>query len=84
MDRPVAAQEVPKEGLRALIVDHVSIVFTPVPMVILTSSREEKDLVEGYKIGVNAYVVARQLPRVCRRSQSSRELLGGNKPAVTG
>ena len=27
------------------------------PTVILTSSREEKDLVEGYKLGVNAYVV---------------------------
>jgi DNA-binding NarL/FixJ family response regulator len=57
MDRPVAAQEVRKEGLRALIVDHGSIVFPPVPVVTLTSSREEKDLVEGYKIGVNAYVV---------------------------
>ena len=28
-----------------------------IPTVILTSSREEKDLVEGYKLGVNAYVV---------------------------
>lgn len=28
-----------------------------VPVVILTSSREEKDLVESYKLGVNAYVV---------------------------
>jgi len=27
------------------------------PVVILTSSREEKDLVEGYKLGINAYVV---------------------------
>ena len=26
-------------------------------MVILTSSREEKDLLRGYKLGVNAYVV---------------------------
>jgi len=32
-------------------------VFTPVPVVILASSREERDLVEGYEIGVNAYVV---------------------------
>lgn len=28
-----------------------------IPVVILTSSREEKDLVEGYRLGVNAYVV---------------------------
>ena len=28
-----------------------------IPIVILTSSREEKDLIESYKLGVNAYVV---------------------------
>jgi CheY-like chemotaxis protein len=28
-----------------------------VPVVILTSSREEKDLLRGYSLGVNAYVV---------------------------
>jgi two-component system, response regulator len=28
-----------------------------VPIVILTSSREERDLEECYKLGVNAYVV---------------------------
>ena len=27
-----------------------------VPVVILTSSREEKDMVNGYKLGVNAYI----------------------------
>ncbi len=27
------------------------------PVVILTSSREERDLIQGYKLGVNAYVV---------------------------
>jgi DNA-binding response OmpR family regulator len=28
-----------------------------IPVVVLTSSREEKDLVTSYKLGVNAYVV---------------------------
>ncbi len=28
-----------------------------IPVVILTSSREERDLIESYKLGVNAYVV---------------------------
>jgi CheY-like chemotaxis protein len=28
-----------------------------IPVVIMTSSREEKDLIEGYKLGVNSYVV---------------------------
>ena len=28
-----------------------------IPTVILTSSKEEKDLVEGYRLGVNAFVV---------------------------
>jgi CheY-like chemotaxis protein len=28
-----------------------------IPVVVLTSSREERDLVESYKLGVNAYVV---------------------------
>ena len=28
-----------------------------IPVVVLTSSREERDMVESYKLGVNAYVV---------------------------
>lgn len=28
----------------------------PIPVVIMTSSREERDLVESYRLGVNAYV----------------------------
>jgi CheY-like chemotaxis protein len=33
--------------------DHLKMI----PVVVLTSSREEKDLVSSYKLGVNAYVV---------------------------
>jgi len=33
--------------------DHLKII----PVVVLTSSKEEKDIVESYKLGVNAYVV---------------------------
>jgi len=28
----------------------------PIPVVILTASREESDMVEGYKLGVNGYI----------------------------
>ena len=31
--------------------------FKMIPVVILTSSHEERDLVKGYKLGVNAYLV---------------------------
>ena len=42
------------EVLRTIKGDHD---LKAIPVVILTSSREEKDLVESYKLGVNAYVV---------------------------
>ena len=28
-----------------------------IPVVVLTSSREERDIIESYKLGVNAYIV---------------------------
>ncbi|MDZ7836915.1 MAG: response regulator [Actinomycetota bacterium] len=31
--------------------------LSSIPVVMLTSSREEKDLIRGYELGVNAYVV---------------------------
>lgn len=29
----------------------------PIPVVVLTSSKEEKDIIESYQLGVNAYIV---------------------------
>ena len=42
------------EVLRAVRQDPV---LRSVPIVVLTSSREEQDIVESYNVGVNAYVV---------------------------
>ena len=42
------------EVLRKLKTDEIRRV---IPVVLLTSSREEKDIVESYKLGVNAYIV---------------------------
>jgi two-component system response regulator len=42
------------EVLRAMKADER---LASIPVVVLTSSREEQDLVESYKLGVNAYVV---------------------------
>jgi CheY-like chemotaxis protein len=44
-------------GLEALAVIRKDPLLKDLPVVILTSSREEKDLVESYRLGVNAYVV---------------------------
>ena len=45
------------DGLEVLKVIKKDITTRSVPVVILTSSREEHDLVESYKLGVNSYVV---------------------------
>jgi CheY-like chemotaxis protein len=45
------------DGLEVLRTIKADEELKTVPVVILTSSREEKDLVEGYRLGVNAYVV---------------------------
>lgn len=42
------------EVLRAIKADDK---LKPIPVVMLTSSREERDLVQSYALGVNAYVV---------------------------
>jgi CheY-like chemotaxis protein len=45
------------DGLEVLKRMKADEVFRAVPVVMLTSSREESDLVESYRLGVNAYVV---------------------------
>lgn len=45
------------DGLEVLRTVKADSKLKAVPIVVLTSSREEKDLIESYKLGVNAYVV---------------------------
>lgn len=55
-----------------------------IPVVILTSSKEERDIIEGYKLGTNAYVVK---PVEFERFMEAVKLLGAfwgiiNEPMV--
>jgi len=45
------------DGLEFLDIVKKDVKFKKIPVIMLTSSREEKDLVKGYDLGVNAYVV---------------------------
>jgi CheY-like chemotaxis protein len=45
------------DGLEFLAIVKKDAKFKHIPVIILTSSREEKDLIKGYDLGVNAYVV---------------------------
>ena len=45
------------DGLEVLRVMKSDTRLRTIPVVVLTSSREEKDVIESYKLGVNAYVV---------------------------
>jgi CheY-like chemotaxis protein len=45
------------DGLQVLKQVRADEALRAVPIVMLTSSREEQDLVESYRLGVNAYVV---------------------------
>jgi len=45
------------DGLQVLKAIKEDETLKTIPVVILTSSREECDLIEGYRLGVNAYVV---------------------------
>lgn len=55
-----------------------------IPVVILTSSREEQDIIDGYRLGTNAYVVK---PVVFERFMEAIKLLGAfwgliNEPPI--
>ncbi len=45
------------DGLEFLEIIKKEPQFKRIPVIMLTSSREEKDLIRGYDLGVNAYVV---------------------------
>jgi len=45
------------DGLEFLAIIKKDAQFKRIPVIMLTSSREEKDLIRGYDLGVNAYVV---------------------------
>lgn len=45
------------DGLEFLAIVKKDAKFKHIPIIMLTSSREEKDLIKGYDLGVNAYVV---------------------------
>jgi CheY-like chemotaxis protein len=64
-DRPVGSPAVALLDLKLPKVDGLEVLkeirttegMKPLPVVMLTSSREEQDLVRSYELGVNAYVV---------------------------
>ncbi|MGA2599008.1 MAG: response regulator [Bryobacteraceae bacterium] len=45
------------DGLDVLRTIKANPVTRAIPVIVLTSSREERDMVEAYKLGVNSYVV---------------------------
>jgi CheY-like chemotaxis protein len=58
LDLKLLDLKLPKlDGLAVLRTIKSDPAIKPIPVVMLTSSREERDLVESYQLGVNAYVV---------------------------
>lgn len=63
-----------KDGLEVLEEMSKDEKLKMIPVVILTSSREERDLVRGYELGANAYVVK---PVDLSAFQDCVKLIGG-------
>jgi DNA-binding response OmpR family regulator len=45
------------DGMEFLMIIKNDEKYKRIPIIMLTSSREESDLIKGYNLGVNAYVV---------------------------
>jgi CheY-like chemotaxis protein len=45
------------DGLELLKIIKADPVTKLIPVVVLTSSKEEKDMIESYRLGVNSYIV---------------------------
>ena len=45
------------DGIETLQAIRANLAFKSIPVVVLTSSKEEKDIVNAYNLGVNAYVL---------------------------
>jgi CheY-like chemotaxis protein len=45
------------DGIETLQAIRADLAFKSIPVVVLTSSKEEKDIVNAYNLGVNAYVL---------------------------
>ena len=72
-----------KDGLEVLREIRGDPKLRRLPVVILTSSREEQDLIAGYDLGVNAYVVKPvDFERLHQGGQGARRLLGAHQRAA--
>ena len=71
-----------KDGLEVLREIRGDPKLRRLPVVILTSSREEQDLIAGYDLGVNAYVVKPvDFDELHQGSQAARGVLGAHQRA---
>jgi Response regulators consisting of a CheY-like receiver domain and a winged-helix DNA-binding domain len=72
------------DGLEVLKTVRETAELRSIPVVMLTSSREEPDLMKAYELGVNAYVVKPvEFKDFRRRNLRSRHFLGSTQRAAT-